>query len=218
MRGQPETRDTDMSGATRTPGGRNRGIQMQFCMRCGSGNVAHRVPEMDNRPRDVCGACGHVHYENPRIVAGCLAWWEERLLLCQRAIEPRDGLWTLPAGFMESGETAAEAAARETLEEANSRVEVDSLYALLSLPHANQVYLVYRARMLTPECSPGLESRRTELLHPDQIPWEHLAFATMRYTLRLYVEDLQKGDFTTHVGDVLKDGNDYRLRLHQAPP
>lgn len=207
-----------MSDAEHGIHGRGRGVQMKFCMQCGSGDVAHRVPDMDNRPRDVCGACGHIHYENPRIVAGCLAWWEDRLLLCQRAINPRNGLWTLPAGFMEAGETAAEAAERETHEEANSRVEIDKLYALLSLPHANQVYLVYLARMLTPECSPGLESQRVELLRPEQIPWDQLAFATMRYTLKFYMEDLRKGEFNTHVGDVLKDGDGYRLRLHDAPP
>ena len=190
-------------------------VDMRFCMRCGSGNVERRIPELDNRLRDVCSACGHIHYENPRIIAGCLALWEERILLCKRNIDPRMGLWSLPAGFMESGETAAEAAIRETLEEAQSRVEVIDLYALLSVPRANQVYVIYRARMLGPECAPGEESQSVALVTPEQIPWDQLAFATVRYTLELYLADLQRGALGIHAGDVLRgQGGTSRLRLH----
>ncbi len=169
------------------------------------------IPPMDNRRRGVCSACGYVHYENPRVVAGCIPVWRRRVLLCQRAIEPRDGLWTLPAGFMELDETASQAAMRETLEEANARVALDSLFALFSLPHVNQVYLMYRARLLDGSFSPGPESRRVALFREDCVPWEELAFASIRYTLELFFRDRGRGAFAVHTGDVLRKGSGYCL-------
>ena len=127
---------------------------MNYCNHCGA-RIERRIPEGDNRLREVCTACGYIHYQNPKIVAGCIAEWGDRILLCRRAIEPRYGLWTLPAGFMENGETALEAAVRETQEEANARVEVSGLFALLNLPHVSQVYMIFRAEVIAVDGEPG---------------------------------------------------------------
>ena len=121
--------------------------EMKFCSQC-SAPVALRIPDGDALPRHVCTACGTIHYQNPKMVVGCIPEWEDKVLLCRRAIEPRRGMWTVPAGFMENGETTFQGAIRETLEEANARVEVDSLYALYNIPHISQVYLLFRARLL----------------------------------------------------------------------
>lgn len=174
---------------------------MRYCSQCGAG-VTLRVPEGDNMPRHVCAECGTIHYQNPKIVVGCLPEWEDRLLLCKRAIEPRYGLWTLPAGFMENGETVQQGAARETLEEAEARVEVGALYALFNLPHINQVYMLFRARMLTPEFGPGSESLETELMRESEIPWEELAFPVIHESLRLYFRDRAAGQFPLRAGSI----------------
>jgi len=130
---------------------------MNFCSQCG-GVVSIRTPDGDTLPRHVCDGCGHIHYSNPKLVVGCIAEWEEKILLCRRAIEPRLGLWTIPAGFMENLETSEQAAARETLEEACAQVSDLVPYGLYDLPKISQVYLIYRARMATPDHGPGHES------------------------------------------------------------
>ncbi|MEW8208657.1 MAG: NUDIX hydrolase [Candidatus Thiodiazotropha taylori] len=130
---------------------------MNFCSQCGA-KVEVKVPDGDNRPRHVCDSCSTIHYQNPKIVVGCIPVWEDQILLCRRAIEPRYGLWTLPAGFMENGETSQQGAARETLEEATARVDVEGLYGLYNLPHINQVYLIFRSRLLDLEFAAGTES------------------------------------------------------------
>src|SRR5713226_9032199 len=122
---------------------------MNFCSNCGA-PVSRKVPPGDHLPRFVCDACQAIHYENPKIVVGCIPEWEDQILLCRRAIEPKYGLWTVPAGFMEQGETAEQAAAREALEEAQVDVEITSLYAVFSIPHISQVYVIFRGRMRTP--------------------------------------------------------------------
>ena len=134
---------------------------MKFCSVCGN-EVRVGVPEGDNRPRHICEGCGTIHYHNPKVVAWCIAHWEDKVLMCRRAIEPRHGLWTVPAGFMENGETTYEGAMRETLEEANARVEVDDLYVTVNLPHINQVYMLFRGRLLDLDYSAGEESLEVE--------------------------------------------------------
>ncbi len=176
---------------------------MKYCSHCGQ-PVARKVPEGDNRERHVCTACEAIHYQNPKVVAGCIVEWEERILLCRRAIEPRYGLWTLPAGFMENDETTAEAAIRETHEEAAARVELLDLHTLLSLPHANQVYMMYRARLLEPSFGPTHESLEVRLFDEAAIPWDDLAFPTILHTLRFYYEDRRQGRFGVHVGDIVR--------------
>jgi ADP-ribose pyrophosphatase YjhB (NUDIX family) len=174
---------------------------MNYCSHCGA-RVELRVPEGDTVPRHVCTSCGTIHYENPKMVVGCIPEWENRILLCRRAIEPRRGLWTLPAGFMENAETTAEGAQRETLEEANARVEIGPLYALFNIPHINQVYLLFRARLLDLDFSAGAESLETRLFNEDEIPWDEIAFITVRRTLHHYFDDRRRGEFQFHIGTV----------------
>ena len=174
---------------------------MNFCSHCGS-TVVIRTPEGDHLPRHICAACGMVHYQNPKMVVGCIAEWEDKILLCRRAIEPRYGLWTLPAGFMENGETTLEGAARETWEEAGARIEMGNLYTLFNLPHINQVYLMFRARLLDLDYQSGIESLETRLFTEAEIPWDEIAFRTVRATLELYFKDRQRGEFEFHFGDI----------------
>jgi ADP-ribose pyrophosphatase YjhB (NUDIX family) len=153
------------------------------------------------------------------MVAGCLVLWEDRVLLCRRAIEPRYGLWTLPAGFMENAETTNEAAARETWEEAHARVEIEGLYTLFNLPHINQVYLMFRARLCDLDFGPGTESLEVALFHENDIPWDQIAFPAVRETLKLYYADRIPGHYPFRVGAILKDAasRDCRVRLLFGP-
>jgi ADP-ribose pyrophosphatase YjhB (NUDIX family) len=172
---------------------------MKFCSHCGSSRVALRVPDGDNLPRLVCAECGTIHYQNPKIVVGCLPEWQGRVLLCKRAIEPRYGLWTLPAGFLENGESIVAGALRETLEEAHARVEPTDLYTVISLPQINQVYMVFRARLIDLDFGPGSESLEVKLCDEAEIPWESLAFRTIARTLRNYFLDRKQGAFPVRV-------------------
>ncbi len=174
---------------------------MNFCSQCGA-SVSVKIPAGDTLPRHVCEACGKIHYSNPLMVIGCIPEWEDRILLCKRAIEPRLGLWTLPAGFMENGETTAEAARRETLEEANARVEVGDLYCYLNIPRIDQVYVMFLARLLDLDFSPGAESLEVSLLGRDEVPWSEIAFPSIEITLRHFFDDRERGAFPTRVFDV----------------
>ena len=174
---------------------------MNFCSQCGS-PVTSRVPPGDDRTRHVCDSCGTIFYSNPKIVAGCIPQWNEQLLLCRRAIEPRSGLWTLPAGFMENGESTDQAAARETLEEANARVEMGKLFAYLNIPALNQVYVIFLARLLDLDFSAGAESLEVRLFHEHEIPWEEIAFPSIERALRLYFRDRRGDGFGVHMADI----------------
>ena len=174
---------------------------MKFCSDCGA-VVELRIPQGDNLPRYVCTRCEAIHYQNPKIVTGCIPQWENKILLCKRAIQPRYGFWTLPAGFMENNETTAQAARRETLEEAHSRVESLDLYALFNIPHINQVYIMYRAKMVDLEFKAGEESLDVALFTQSEIPWEVLAFPVIHETVKLYFADYNRGEFSTHVRDI----------------
>lgn len=188
---------------------------MKFCSQCGA-ELVLRVPPEDFRERHVCTGCSTVHYQNPRVVAGCIPEWDGRVLLCRRAIEPRAGYWNLPAGFMELGETTAEAAARETGEEANARIEVGGLYAVFNLPHISQVYFMYRARLLDLDFSAGHETAEARLFELDAVPWTELAFPTVRHTLQLLGEDRGRGSYRLHTGDIVRTEAGYEFRA--APP
>jgi ADP-ribose pyrophosphatase YjhB (NUDIX family) len=174
---------------------------MNFCSECGS-IVMLRVPDGDHLPRHVCTDCGTIHYQNPKMVVGCIPEWEDKVLLCRRAIEPKHGYWTLPAGFMENGETTLEGAARETWEEAGARIEMGGLYTLYNLPHINQVYLMFRARLLDLDFQPGIESLETRLFSEAEIPWDEIAFRTVHATLEQYFDDRRNGSFSFHFGDI----------------
>jgi ADP-ribose pyrophosphatase YjhB (NUDIX family) len=172
---------------------------MKFCSHCGSDRLETRIPDGDTLPRTVCASCGTIHYQNPKVVVGCLPEWEDRVLLCRRAIEPRYGLWTLPAGFLENGESVPAGAVRETLEEANARVAIGDLYTLISLPQINQVYMMFRAQLIDLDFGPGPESLEVALFDEADIQWETLAFRTITRTLRNYFLDRKLGRFPVRV-------------------
>jgi len=170
---------------------------MNYCSQCGA-PVALRIPPGDHLPRHVCEACGTIHYQNPRLVVGCVPEYQGRILLCRRAIEPRLGYWTVPAGFMENGETLQQGAARESHEEAQARVEIGSLLAVVHVLHARQVHVFFRAAMRTGEYGPGAESLEVTLVAPADIPWDELAFPSTEYALRRYLEDRAAGHEAHH--------------------
>jgi ADP-ribose pyrophosphatase YjhB (NUDIX family) len=165
---------------------------MKFCSQCGA-PVQRRVPTGDNLPRYVCEACGAIHYQNPRLVVGCVPEHEERILLCRRAIEPRRGFWTVPAGFMEMGETLQQAAAREALEEALAEVAIGSLLSVVHVLHAEQVHVFFRAGLAAARYGSGAESLEVKLVSPAEIPWADIAFPSTEFTLRRYLEDKAAG-------------------------
>jgi ADP-ribose pyrophosphatase YjhB (NUDIX family) len=171
---------------------------MNFCSNCGS-RVAFRVPPGDNRPRFVCDSCGTIHYQNPRVVVGCLPVHEGRILLCKRAIEPRLGFWTVPAGFMENAESLQQGAARECQEEALADVEIGSLLSLVSILGAHQVHVFFRAKLRTPDFGPGPESLEVKLVTPEEIPWNDIAFQSTTFSLQKYLADLAAGREDQHV-------------------
>jgi len=174
---------------------------MKFCSNCAA-PLARRVPPGDALPRYVCDQCGEIHYQNPKLVVGAVAEWEGRVLLCRRAIEPRYGYWTLPAGFMENDETAGDAALRETLEEAGARIELIDAYSMISVPMVNQVHLFYRARLLDLDFAPGEESLDVALFEEADIPWKDIAFRTVGLTLKYWVADRARGGFPFHAEDI----------------
>jgi len=170
---------------------------MNFCNQCGA-KVELRIPPGDLLPRHVCDACGTIHYQNPRLIVGCVPEYEGRILLCRRAIEPRHGFWTVPAGFMENGETLQQAAARESKEEALADVEIGSLLTVVHVLHAQQVHVFFRATLRTPEYGAGTESLEAELFRAEDIPWSEIAFPSTDYTLRRYLEDRAAGQEPYH--------------------
>ena len=177
---------------------------MKYCSQCGD-PVSQRIPEGDNRPRYVCESCETIHYQNPKVVTGCLPFHENKVLLCRRSIAPREGLWTLPAGFLENGETVAAGALRETTEEANANAEILELYTLFSLPHISQVYMFYRALLLDLDFSPGEETLETQLFAESEIPWDELAFPVITQTLQHYYEDRKTGSFPIRSLEIIID-------------
>ena len=177
---------------------------MRYCSQCGD-PVARRIPNGDNRPRYVCGSCETIHYQNPKVITGCLPFYKNQVLLCKRSIAPREGFWTLPAGFLETGETTSQGALRETAEEANARVEIIGLYTLFSLPHISQVYMFYRARLTDLDFYPGEETLETQLFSGDEIPWDELAFRVVAETLEHYFDDLPGNDFPIRTKDIIID-------------
>ncbi len=174
---------------------------IRHCRSCGA-PAAYSVPPDDTYERAICTACGTIHYENPLNVVGTLPVWEDRVLLCRRNIEPRYGLWTLPGGFMELGETTEQGALRETTEEAGARVELQGLYALLNVAHVGQVHLFYRARLLDTDFSPGPETIEARLFAEADIPWDSLAFRTVRATLEHFFDDRRRGQYGLLCADI----------------
>ena len=178
-------------------------MHMIYCSNCGE-RVTEKVPAGDDRPRHVCDSCHTVHYQNPKIVAGCLPIWDKRVLLCRRAIAPRHGLWTLPAGFMENGESTEQAAARETWEEACARVTDLALYGVFSIPQINQVYMMFRTHLKTGDYQPGPESLDVRLHEEHEIPWDELAFPVVKLTLERYYKDIKNSHFPVYVENIAR--------------
>jgi len=184
---------------------------MKYCSDCAH-PVSVQIPKDDTRERYVCEQCGIIHYQNPKVVVGAIPLWdqgkESQVLLCRRAIEPRYGYWTLPAGFMENNETTAEAAERETMEEAGARIEMQALFSLLNVAHVHQVHLFYRARLLDINYAAGPESLEVKLFTESEIPWDELAFPTVSHTLKFFFSDLAAsrtgGKFGFHSLDITK--------------
>jgi len=185
--------------------------EMKYCSDCAH-PVSLQIPPDDSRPRYVCQQCGVIHYQNPKMVVGSIPFWDQdeeaKILLCRRAIEPRHGYWTLPAGFMENSETTAEGAARETMEEAGAHIELQALFSLLNVPHVHQVHLFYRARLLDKDFAAGTESLEVKLFTEAQIPWDEIAFPTVTHTLKFFFQDLAASrtgkEFGFHSLDILK--------------
>ena len=175
---------------------------MKFCCYCAA-PVVSRVPPGDNLPRFICDECGEIHYQNPKLVVGTIPERDGKLLLCRRAIEPRYGYWTLPAGFMENNETAGQAALRETLEEAGARVELGEAFSMISVPRVNQVHLFFRARVAELDFKPGEETLEVALFEERDLPWKDIAFRTVGQTLKLWLSDRQAGRFLFHAEDIL---------------
>jgi len=174
---------------------------MKFCSNCGN-TVKLSIPSGDDRERYVCESCDTIHYQNPRIIAGCLPTFEDKVLLCKRAIAPRIGFWTLPAGFMENGETTEQGALRESWEEARAEINVAGLYTLFSLPYINQVYMFYRGDLANLNYSAGSESLEVELFTEEEIPWEELAFPVVKKTLQHYFSDRKTQHFPMRSEDL----------------
>jgi ADP-ribose pyrophosphatase YjhB (NUDIX family) len=193
--------DDAMSGRRRYTAAMFHRPRIRHCRACGQA-VSYRVPTDDNRERAMCGACGHIDYENPLNVVGTVPVWQDQVLLCRRNIEPRHGYWTLPAGFMELGETTEAGALRETDEEAGARVDLQGLFTLLNVVRAGQLHLYYRARLLDTDFNPGPETIEARLFRESEIPWDDLAFRTVRLTLERYFTDARSGQFGLHCADI----------------
>ena len=179
----------------------NERARIKHCRACGAA-VAYVIPADDNRERAVCPACATVHYENPLNVVGTLPIWGAEVLLCKRAIEPRYGFWTLPAGFLELGESSAEGALRETVEESGAQVDLGPLFSVLDVPRVGQVHLFYLATMRSPALAPGSETLEARLFREDEVPWDEIAFRTVRETLRYFFDDRRRGQFGVHRADI----------------
>ena len=175
--------------------------RIKHCRQCGAA-VAYVVPADDNRERAVCSACKTIHYENPLNVVGTVPVWGEQVLLCKRAIEPRYGFWTLPAGFMELGETLADGAIRETVEEAGAKIELQDLFTVMNVVRVGQVHLFYRARMIDATLDPGPETLEARLFHEHEIPWDEIAFRTVRETLQHFFACRRNASYPLHCGDI----------------
>ncbi len=178
---------------------------IKHCAQCG-GIAVYRLPDDgDTKLRAICTVCHTVHYENPLNVVGTIPTWgadAEQVLLCKRNIEPRRGKWTLPAGFMELGETTSDGAARETVEEAGAQFEMRGIFALINVAKVGQLHLFYRAALLSTEFDPGFETIEAKLFSEADIPWEEIAFETVRQTLQLYFADRKSGSFSFHALDI----------------
>lgn len=171
---------------------------MNCCVKCGH-PTAEKIPLGDSKVRQVCAHCGNIHYENPKVICGALVTWQDKVLLCRRAIEPRYGLWTLPAGYMELFETMEQGAARETWEEAEAKIEIESLYCMYNIPRIGQIYVLFKADLVDGQFGAGPETIECRLFEEHEIPWADLAFPSVQHTLQHYFEDRKQQQFPMHL-------------------
>lgn len=188
---------------------------MNYCPNCGAPTV-FRIPDDDNRPRNICTASGEIFYENPRNVVGTIIERDDKILLCRRAIEPRKHFWTLPAGFMELGETCAEGAARETHEEAGVTIAEPQLFTLIDITHIGQIHMFFRARMVGETMEPGPESSAVQFVDIEAIDWQQLAFPSIHRTLERYLHDRAQSAFQLHV-EALEQHDWAAMQLDSQP-
>ncbi|MBN2062605.1 MAG: NUDIX hydrolase [Deltaproteobacteria bacterium] len=174
---------------------------MKYCSRCGS-ELSYRVPEGDDRSRFICDSCGIVHYENPKMVVGCIPEIDDQVLFCRRSILPQYGKWTIPAGYLEKGETVEAGAKRETFEEAGARIKSIKPYGLYNLTFISQVYLIFRGRLVDGNFGAGDESLEVRLFREEEVPWADLAFPVIRETLKFYFRDRLNGVFPFHIAEI----------------
>ena len=173
-------------------------MNMNFCVICGH-KTTEKIPLGDHQLRRVCTDCGNIHYINPKVICGALVLWENKVLLCRRAIEPRYGLWTLPAGYMELFETMEQGAARETREEAEAEVEIEHLYCMYNIPRIGQIYVLFKANLINGAFGAGEESIECRLFEEHEIPWSELAFPSVEHTLKHYFADKKNNTFDMHL-------------------
>ncbi len=185
---------------------------MNFCSECGSSTIRLKTPKEDNRPRHICEECKAIFYQNPKIVAGCILEWDDKVLLCKRSIEPKLGYWTIPAGFMEKSESVSEAAARESWEEAFARSEALELHSIYTLKYVDQVYMVYRGVLKDGKAKANSETSLTMLCDKQDIPWNGIAFPVVKRSLELYFEDCNQGCFHLHQGEIIRN-NEGKIRI-----
>ncbi|MCZ8237691.1 MAG: NUDIX hydrolase [Leptospiraceae bacterium] len=183
---------------------------MKYCSLCGSDQLNFLIPPGDSLPRHICKSCGEIHYSNPKIIVGALPVWEDKILLCKRAIEPRYGKWTLPCGYMENAETVEEGAIRETAEEAKANIKIISLQSVYSIPHINQIYMIFLADLVDLNFSPGEESLEVELYNEEDIPWKEIAFSAVQFSLETFLRDRRDNTLGyTRVGKFYRNIKDY---------
>lgn len=175
-----------------------QGRAIRHCRNCGAATAMQLPDDGDSKERSICTACGTIHYLNPLTVVGTVAHFGNKILLCKRNIEPRLGTWTLPAGFLELGESTAQGAERETHEEAGALIEMEGLFSLISVPRVGQVHLFYRAKLLSEQFNPGIESMEARLFSENELPWDEISFLTVKRTLELFIADRRSGVFQLH--------------------
>ncbi len=176
---------------------------MKYCSNCGSKRLEFKVPKGDVHKRWVCNQCKMIHYSNPNIIAGCIPIWEDKIMLAKRSIGPKKGMWNLPAGFMENGETVSQGALREVREETLCEVDLGPLITIFSIPRARQVHMHFVGEMKDDKSfGNGIETSDVQLFLEEDIPWDDIAFETSKFTIRNYLEDRKKGEFKVHIGDL----------------
>ena len=193
-----------------------KGIAVKFCSECGSDSINEIIPEGDDRLRFVCGKCNMVHYQNPKAIVGCIPFYQDKILLCKRAIEPRKDYWTLPAGFLENGESITDGAIRETLEEANARVRLINMYSIYNIPHISQVHILFRAELEDLNFYAGPESSDVRLFTLDEIDWNNISFMAVRETIRHYFNDFTTGQYRLRIGDITYSMNENHEKVFKA--